>query len=194
MGSAETRLVISRSEFEAIPPDEEYPIEPLYNALIGDSPNVTQQHFEEAFSDLTQGQQLLMRLGAFDSNVLNGGLTQFFWNKPDAIFAVRDDIDTLGETELLQNYEWAVQSLIGSRERWIELKQEWDRGKQSPNFETFRESYELLKLNWFDHAYFDYRETPGGPLHRGLGHSLMTKLAEFVRQRPSEFIAEPLVD
>lgn len=198
MSRPETRLEMSAVDFEAIPTDHEYPLEPLYVTLIDENERVYRELCLESgrgVKGLTAGQQTFVTLGAFDNNVCNGGITQFFWNKPEAIFTVRDLIEELGETVLLSHYERAMESLIGKKKEWLNLRNEWALGQDNPKWESFQATYDLLKLGWFEDVYFDQRAyNPEGEwvvVRRGLGYSLMSKLARYVRGHPDEFFVEP---
>jgi hypothetical protein len=190
------RAEMSAAAFEAIPADADDPIDGYYDALIDRNKRIDHRFFGESeqLQKLTRGQQLLIRLGTFDSQVKNGGITQFFWNCPEWIFEVADDIEFLGATELLGNYERALEALVGKKDRWLALREEWAKGQDNPRWETFQESYGLLDLGWFDKAYFDQRGyNENGEwvrLRPGLHHSLLTRLAEYIRTHPAEFIVE----
>jgi hypothetical protein len=196
MRKAAYRAEMSPAAFEAIPTDADHPIDAYYDALIDGNKRITSRFYEDhkQLRKLTQGQQLLFRLGTFDSQVKNGGITQFFWNCPESVFDVADDIELLGVPKLLRNYERALESLVGKKGRWLKLREEWAKGKNNPPWEAFRESYELLDLDWFDDAYFDQRgyneKKEWVRLRRGLHHTLLTRLAEYVRAHRAEFIVE----
>lgn len=59
---------------------------------------------------------------------------------------------------------------------------------------SFRQSYDLLDLGWFDDVYFDKRgyddKSEWARLKRGLQHSFLHRLAEYVRTHRPEFIEE----
>jgi hypothetical protein len=124
--------------------------------------------------------------------VKNGGITQFFWNFPEYIFEVRDAIELLGPPELLQNYEKALESLVGRKEGWLKLRQECYLDQSNPDWEPFRKSYDLLDIGWFDKAYFDkrgYNERKEWVIQqRGLHHALLKHLADYVRSYKAELI------
>lgn len=125
---------------------------------------------------LTQGQRILYVLSAFDGQVNNGGITQFFWNCPDLIFEVSEALQLLGETELAQAYDKALESLIGNKDEWIQLRSQ-SSNDPSNFWEPFQKTYDLLDLSWFDDAYFE----KDGP-------SLVARLVEYVRAHKEEFI------
>jgi hypothetical protein len=194
MRDADYRAAMSASAFDAIQTNPDDPIDGYYNVLIDENTRIDHSFFEDhhRLQDLTPGQRLLIQLGTFDSQVKNGGITQFFWNCVESIFDVADGIESLGETALLDNYEQCLEALVGKKDRWLALRVEWNQVKDAPGWETFQETYKLLDLGWFDKAYFDqsgYDENRKWVrLRRGLHHSLMTRLAEYVRTHSREFI------
>jgi hypothetical protein len=131
----------------------------------------------ECWECLTPGQRLLTSLGALDGEVKNGGISQFFWNCSDLAFEVSDALQKLGETELLELYERALQGLIGKKDDWIELRKQAFKDPSNPNWEPFQKSYKLLDLGWFDDAYFDK-----------YGPSVLRRLADYVKAHKEEFI------
>jgi hypothetical protein len=196
MDQTDYRAQMSSATFDAIAIDVDDPIDGYYDRLIDRNKRIDHRFFEdhELLRELSRGQRLLIALGTFDSQVKNGGLTQFFWNCPESIFDVADDIEFLGDTQLLANYERALEALVGKKEQWLSLREEWAKGRENPQWETFQATYELLDLGWFDDAYFDrhgYDDTKKWVrLGRGLHHSLMTRLAEYVRSHRNEYITE----
>jgi Domain of unknown function (DUF4375) len=196
MAEADRRRVMSASDFDAIPVDADYPIDGYYEALIERNERIGHEVYEQAerFKELTAGQRMLIQLGTFDSQVRNGGVTQFFWNCAESIFDVADWIEQLGVRELQTKYDRALEALVGKKDQWLELRAEWAKGRDSPNWETFQQTYELLDLGWFDKAYFDkcgYNERHEWVVQsRGLHHTLLTRLAEYVRTHRAEFITD----
>jgi hypothetical protein len=194
MAEADYRRVMSAADFDAIPSDDKYPIDDYYDALIDRNERIGHQFFEDSvqLKKLTPGQRMLIQLGTFDSQVKNGGITQFFWNCPESIFDVADWIELMGVSELQANYERALESLVGKKDQWLVLREEWAKGRDNPSWETFQQTYELLDLGWFDDAYFDkhgYNEKQEWVRQsRGLHHVLLTRLAEYVRNHRAEFI------
>lgn len=132
----------------------------------------------ECWCCLTQGQRILISLSALDGQVKNGGITQFFWNCPDLIFPVSDALVGLGYMELSVAYEKALESLMGNKDQWLNIRKQ---SSDNPTFswEQFQETYELLDLNWFDDAYF-----------KQYGLMLNDLLLKYVREHKTEFIEE----
>jgi hypothetical protein len=200
MAHRDFRAKLSPADFAALPFDDENPIDDYYVELVDGNQKFSgiRNEFPRGYEDiklvrqLTPGQQLLILLGVFDGQVCNGGITQFFWNYPEYLFDVRDAIERLGDTAVLTNYERALEKLIGNKERWIELREECYRAEGGPSWESFRQSYDLLDLSWFEDAYFDQRgyndKKEWVVLKRGLKYSFLHRLARYVQSHPSEFI------
>jgi hypothetical protein len=146
----------------------------------------------ECWDCLTHGQRLLVSLCALDGQVKNGGITQFFWNCPDLVFAVRDALATLGETELLDGYERALATLQKNQGDWAELRKQSSPASGGFRWEAFQESYALLNLDWFDTVYLNGngQDEQGNSCvqHPGLGSSLLRRLVEYVQTHKEEFI------
>jgi hypothetical protein len=196
------RAKMTPADFDAIPVDEDNPLDEYYVALIDGNKRFSgiDEEYPQGYEDielikqLTKGQQLLILLGVFDGQVKNGGITQFFWNYPGYIFAVRDAIEYLGETRLLKNYEKALEKLAGEKKQWFKLREECYKTKGQPSWETFQQSYGLLELSWFDDSYFDetgYDSTgQWTKLKRGLHLPFQMRLVEYIKSHKDEFIKE----
>jgi hypothetical protein len=194
------RVCMSAVDFDGIPVDSEDPIDGYHECLLSKEfwneydRFGTRGQTSEFLPQLTTGQRMLLVLGTLDGQVKNGGLTQFFWNYPEYIFEARDAIEILDESELLKNYEAALELLVGNKDHWFELREKSFADWTAPDWEPFRQSYELLNLSWFDNAYFDQRgENDSGQwvkLSDGLGIRLMRKLADYVRSHKSEFVVD----
>jgi hypothetical protein len=202
MTQRDFRAKLSPAEFAALPFDDEYPIDNYFAELVDGNPKFRGlgEEFPRGYENiqlirqLTPGQQLLILLGVFDGQVCNGGITQFFWNYPEHLFDVGDAIERLGDMAVLCNYERALEALVGNKERWMKLREECYGAEGGPSWESFRQSYDLLDLGWFDHAYFDKRgyndKKEWVKLARGLQYPFLHRLAEYVRSHRSEFIEE----
>jgi hypothetical protein len=125
---------------------------------------------------LTRGQRSLYALGTFDGQVKNGGITQFFWNYPELILEVADALQALGEAELAEAYNQALERLVAKKDDWDELQSRSGRGA-SDFLKSFQSSYDVLDLAWFDDAYFKTH-----------GPRLLARLVEYVKTHRGEFI------
>jgi hypothetical protein len=132
----------------------------------------------ECWNGLTQGQRILYSLAALDSQVKNGGITQFFWNCPDLIFPASDALTALNYPELSVAYEKALEGLIGNKDKWFELRNQ--SSSDPANFwAPFQATYDLLDLSWFDDTYFEQ-----------YGPALIDLLVKYVRDNKAEFIQQ----
>jgi hypothetical protein len=120
MVEADYRRVMSNAEFEALQARSNDPIDAYYEFLIDRNERIGHEFYEQPnrLKDLTIGQRMLFQLGVFDSQVKNGGITQFFWNCRESIFDVADWIERLGPERLRDNYERALEELVGKKDRW----------------------------------------------------------------------------
>lgn len=132
----------------------------------------------ECWNRLTQGQRILYSLAALDGQVKNGGITQFFWNCPDLIFPASDAIASLNYSELSVAYEKALDTLVGNKDTWLDLRKQ-SSGDPANFWEPFQATYDLLDLTWFDDAYFEQ-----------YGPALIDLLVKYVRENRAEFIAQ----
>jgi hypothetical protein len=183
------RAPMTRVEFDAISPRAEYPIDAYWEPLIDCNPH---NLYELPPESLTRGQRLFMSLGVFDSQVCNGGITQFFWNRPESVADVEEALRELGEADLLAHYSRAVETVIGKQADWVKLREAAYSDSKTPDWEPFRQSYELLDLDWFEKAYFDRRrfDEQERPviLQEGLQSPFIRRLAAWVKAHPEEFI------
>src|SRR5262249_15704116 len=108
----------------------------------------------DCWNRLTQGQRILYSLAALAGQVKNGGITQFFLNWSDLIIPARDALSALDCSELSAAFENALKSLIGNKDKWVDLR---NRSSNNPEefWEPFQATYDLLDLDWFDDAYFE---------------------------------------
>jgi hypothetical protein len=130
----------------------------------------------ECWNQLTHGQRILYSLAALDGQVKNGGITQFFWNCPDLIFPASDALAALSYSELSVAYDKALESLIGKKGTWLDLRKK-SSSNPANSWGPFQATYDLLDLNWFDGAYFEQ-----------YGPTLINLLVSFVSENKVEFI------
>ncbi len=180
---------MTRAEFDAISPRPEYPIDAYCEPLIDCNPH---NLYEEPPESLTRGQRLFLALGSFDSQVCNGGITQFFWNRPGGIPEVEQALQELNEVELRTLYVRAVNTLVGKEVDWAHLRAAAYRDASNPDWDPFQQGYELLNLDWFDTAYYDrWGYDANGKwvmLGEGLKLPFLRRLAAWVKAHPAEFI------
>lgn len=194
------RRPMSRTEFAALGTRKRFGFDTLYDALIVRNTAFGQlgAEYPRGYGDpmliplLTPGQQIVILLGAFDGQVSNGGLAQFFWNCPEYVFPAQNALLRLGCPEVAERYDRAIDSLDANYRDWLALRARCYESPYGPRWVDFAETYELLDLDWFDRAYFDTWSTDAtGAPHRnddGLHNVLLARLVQYVMTHPEEFI------
>jgi hypothetical protein len=126
---------------------------------------------------VSRGQEILLLLYRLDSQILNGGVTQFCWNSPLEINDVAKAIGKLRQAELAQLYKKMDARLEENSDDWEDL---WVKGHEAgakKGWEFFQKTYSLLNLGWFDKAYMKK--------HRA---KMVKALLEFVLKHKTEFV------
>jgi hypothetical protein len=137
----------------------------------------------------TKGQQILYALIAFDGQIKNGGIEQFFWNGTDIIPDVSEALRALDLPELQKHYDRAVETLLGKKDDWNDLRNQAYRDPEQLDWEPFRQSYAVLDLDSFNDNYYDQYD-PGDNktvVKRGLSSILMRRLRDYVVAHANEF-------
>jgi hypothetical protein len=101
---------------------------------------------------LRPAQKVLVLMYRLDSEILNGGITQFCWNAPFEINDVAKAIKTLRLPELAKLYKKVDARLEKKLDEWAALRNEWSNSA-NPDWGLFQQTYALLDLGWFDKAY-----------------------------------------
>lgn len=179
--TADLRAPISLSDLEAVVADDADLTLNHFHTLLLENPSFMQaaRTFGDSFTDpafvfsLAAGQRMLLLLELLDMEVKNGGITQFFFNRLPVVFEVREAFLLIGESEVLAQYDKALESLAGNQERWGELRNAFHQ--QTPNWAAFQETYGLLDLGWFDDFYYRRARRPN-------------RAVEYIRAHPAEFI------
>jgi hypothetical protein len=101
---------------------------------------------------LRPAQKVLVLMWRLDSQIQNGGITQFCWNAPFEINDVAKAINTLRLPDLAKLYKKMDARFEEKLDQWAVLRNQW---AESPNpaWELFQQTYALLALEWFDKAY-----------------------------------------
>ncbi|WP_417369367.1 DMP19 family protein [Flavobacterium beibuense] len=99
---------------------------------------------EEFFNKLNKPQKVFHSLLAFTGDVDNGGVNQFFFNKPEFAFSVLEAFDELKLNKLKNDYEKCLNEFIGASDSYLKRKevfndisinwdQRWDAFKSGEN-------------------------------------------------------------
>jgi hypothetical protein len=126
---------------------------------------------------LTAGQKLFVLIYRLDSQILNGGVTQFCWNAPLEFYDVQKAIQKLAQSELLKQYKKMDAVLVEHEDEFVDL---YNKGHDAPGMgaQCFYKAYKLLKLSWFDKSYMSkHREK----LVQALLKFVLAKKKDFVR-------------
>jgi len=127
---------------------------------------------------VSPGQQVFLLLYRLDSQILNGGVTQFCWNSPLEISDVAKAIRTLRQRELSELYKRMDARLEEKVDEWEDL---WVKGHDASSharrWKCFRKTCALLDLGWFDKAYM--------AKHR---NKMVKALLKFILAHKSDFI------
>jgi hypothetical protein len=156
----------------------------LYQKLIEENEQImalAEKHgcgpFDEPVrKKLRPAQRILALLFRLDSQILNGGITQFCWNAPFELNDVAKAIKTLGQSELAKIYKKMDARLEEKLDEWAELRNKW-ADSPNPDWKYFQQSYALLNLAWFDKAYMAKHRT-----------GMIKALLEYITKRKSDFV------
>jgi hypothetical protein len=77
----------------------------------------------EFFSNLTRGQKIFYSLLVFNGATDNGGVSQFFFNKPNFMFAVLETFEELKMIKLKKDYEKCLNEFIGTSNSYNNRKE-----------------------------------------------------------------------
>jgi hypothetical protein len=137
-----------------------------------------------------KGLRILYSLCIFDGQVKNGGLEQFFWNYPGLIFDVSDALAELGVNDLQEAYDRAVECLCGKKERWHALREQAHLDSNNPDWEPFRQSYDLLDVGSFNDEYYDQHDSSDHTkvIERGFSSIMLRRLRDYVVDHKEEFV------
>jgi hypothetical protein len=111
------------------------------------------------FNQLTKGQKIFYSLLVFGGDTDNGGVYQFFFNRPEFCFAVLESFKELHFDKLAKDYEICLNEFIGSADSYGKRKELFN----DPNFDwdtkakSFQEGYKDVKSAKIIEDYF-YKE------------------------------------
>jgi hypothetical protein len=125
---------------------------------------------------VSRAQEVLLLIYRLDSQILNGGVTQFVWNSPFELDDVQKAAKRLGQIELLKLRKKLEVHLNDNEIEWTDL---WNKGHTTQGMvkECFISFRALLGLKWFDKDYLKK--------HRA---KLIDALVKFVIKNKKEFV------
>jgi hypothetical protein len=130
-------------------PDPHAQFVELADALIDQNPSVRQRlHATDGLgSGLTEPQRVFATLTRLDGEIMNGGLTQFFWNRPGWVEHVESALRAVGASELADAFVRALAQLAGNADSFI-------KQRKKDSIEAYLEADDDLDLEWFEDLYF----------------------------------------
>jgi hypothetical protein len=163
-----------------LPRNSEDLMEHLFEKLILDNPKLTAHadkigcgpYDEPMLKRLSPAQEVFVMIYRLDSQILNGGVTQFCWNAVEVMDEVEAAIKTLKQTDLGKDYEKVYSRLEEKQDEWVDL---WNA--EEHRAENFSKTYDLLAVRWFDKAYLSK--------HRA---KLIKALLKYVLANKKEFV------
>ena len=81
------------------------------------------------FNQLTRGQKVIYTFLLFNGETDNGGIYQFFFNRPEYYFAALETLKELKLDQLSQDYEKCVNELLGSVRSFVKQKKTFNNPK-----------------------------------------------------------------
>ena len=99
------------------------------------------------FNKLTRGQKVFYSVMSFGNDTNNGGVYQFFFNKPEFSFAVLESFKELKLDSLSLDYEKCLDEFIGSVDSYGKRKEIFNDPKKSweKRYKSFQEGYLDIK-------------------------------------------------
>lgn len=185
----DTRLPeLNRAALEQIKaiPDPYDRFHHLIGALVYSNPKVQERLDSTAGPEpgLTEGQTALATLVQFDNQILNGGLTQFFWNRPGWVEHVEPALLLVGMEDLAKVFCKALEELAGGVEDFAER-----RAKDT--IEAYLEAAEDLDFDWFDDEYFGECDVSAPQQWPGLKDRLYENAVSYALANLDRFVQRP---
>ncbi|MFT3796625.1 hypothetical protein [Flavobacterium sp.] len=99
------------------------------------------------FNNLNRPQKVFYSLLVFNGDTDNGGVAQFFFNRPEFVFAVLETFDELKLPQLKADYEKCLNEFLGTSESYLKRKQifndqnlDWEK-----RWKAFVKGYDEIK-------------------------------------------------
>ncbi len=122
-------------------------------------------------------QEVLLLIYRMDSQILNGGLTQFIWNAPCEFEDVEKAIKKLEQSEFAKLHKKAVEHADAKFDEFEPLFIKGHEVGGKVGLECFQKSYAVFGFKWFDKDYMAKHRT-----------KLVKALIEFVLKNKKQFV------
>ena len=135
------------------------------------------------FNALTRGQKIFYCVLTFDGEVDNGGVWQFFFNKPELCFATLESLKELKLDTLAQVYQKCLDEFIGSSDSYSKRKTIFNNDKVNweKRWNSFSEGYEDIKSAKALEDYF-YKEEFKKNFYKSIVDYIESHLEQFVKK------------
>jgi hypothetical protein len=125
---------------------------------------------ERKESSANDSQLTLETVALLDLEVPNGGLLQFYWNRPEWVDRVPASLRSIGLPALADVFERSTAELISRVGTYSEFR-------KGDSLQAYSECASEFSFDEFDSAYYDHRE------------QVYAKTLEFVSQNLGDFVA-----
>jgi hypothetical protein len=137
---------------------------------------------EDFFKKLTRGQKIFYCVQLFSGETNNGGVYQFFFNRPMFCFAVLETFKELKLDTLSRDYEKCLNEFIGSADSYMKRKAIFNTSKNNweKRWNSFTEGYNDIKSAQDIEAYF-YTDYFRKQFYQTVVHYVDNHLEQFVK-------------
>ena len=126
---------------------------------------------------VSPAQEVLLLIYRLDSQILNGGITQFIWNAASEFDDVEKAIKKLRQPEFGKLYKKMQDHAESKFDEWEPLYIKGHEVGGKVGMECFHKNYALFGLKWFDKDYLAKHRT-----------KLVKAINEFVVKNKKEFV------
>ncbi len=133
---------------------------------------------------LTRGQKVFWSFLAFNGDVDNGGVYQFFFNKPEHCLSLLEVLEEIKAEQLRQDYQRVLEEVLGKFDKIADLRQRFNDESQQweERWEAFNEGYEELECAAAIEKYY-YEDTFKQKLYRQMSDYIEMNLKQFAKTK-----------
>ena len=137
----------------------------------------------EFFNNLTRGQKIFYSVLVFNGDTDNGGVHQFFFNRPEFCFAVLETFKELNLETLAKDYETCLNEFMGSTDSYSKKKTIFNDPNNSweKRFKSFSDGYGDLKTGRNIEEYF-YKDEFKKQFYKTVVDYIDNHLEQFVKK------------
>ena len=131
------------------------------------------------FNNLTRGQKVFYSFLAFNGDIDNGGVWQFFYNRPELSIAALEALEELKLTKLKSDYEKCLEEFLGTKDIYSKRKEISKYTKSK--WVTFKGGYNHIKSAKTLEDYY-YNEGFKKDLYKAFVDYVDSNLDQFVKK------------